>query len=81
MIDLCKQLLEALELDRNDEWDAAHRMVQSMEDTNAYWIHAYLHRKEGDLGNANYWYSRASREAPDVDLSEEWQTIYNSLSE
>ena len=79
MPDLTETLLEALQLDRNGQWDAAHSTVQPLEDSRAYWIHAYLHRKEGDLGNASYWYRRAGRRMPDVDLDEEWQTIFDSI--
>ena len=56
--------LHALWLDLNGNWDAAHRIVQQMSDTNAMWIHAYLHRKEPDLSNARYWYRSAGKSFP-----------------
>ena len=80
MADLTSTLLEALDQDRQGDWDGAHSTVQSLEDKRAYWIHAYLHRKEGDLGNAGYWYSRAGRNMPDMALEEEWQVIHDALS-
>ena len=54
----------ALWLDLNGNWDAAHRIVEQMSDTNAMWIHAYLHRKEPDLANARYWYRSAGKNFP-----------------
>mgnify|MGYP001237277121 CR=1 FL=1 len=46
---------------KKNNWDLAHNIVQNMNTDTAYWIHAYLHRFEGDLGNANYWYNRAGK--------------------
>ena len=55
-------LLRAVELALANKWDAAHELVQQYEDdANAAWIHAVLHKMEGDLGNARYWYRRADR--------------------
>jgi hypothetical protein len=71
--------LKALWWDANDEWDKAHSIVQDLEETDAYWVHAYLHRVEGDLGNSNYWYSRAGRKMPQVSLSVEWDAIAKEL--
>jgi hypothetical protein len=56
------KLLQAVELALAGEWDAAHEVVQQYEDdATAAWIHAVLHKLEGDLGNARYWYRRADR--------------------
>jgi hypothetical protein len=56
------ELLQAVELALAGEWDAAHEVVQQYEDNaTAAWIHAVLHKLEGDLGNARYWYRRANR--------------------
>ena len=56
------ELLQAVELALADDWDAAHQIVQQYEDdATAAWIHAVLHKVEGDLGNARYWYHRAER--------------------
>lgn len=77
MADTCDELRSALEFDRDGDWDRAHRIVQEIEATDAYWIHAYLHRKEGDLGNSQYWYRRAGKTMPDYDLEQEWSELYN----
>lgn len=53
--------LKALWHEAKGNWDNAHNIVQNLEDKNASWIHAYLHRKEGDIGNADYWYRRAGK--------------------
>jgi hypothetical protein len=56
------QLLRAVELALADDWDAAHNLVQQYEgDATAAWIHAVLHKIEGDPGNSRYWYHRAAR--------------------
>jgi len=56
------ELLQAVELALAGKWDAAHQLVQQYEDdATAAWIHAVLHKMEGDLGNARYWYRRAGR--------------------
>jgi hypothetical protein len=55
------ELLRAIELAQAGDWDAAHELVQHLEDNTAAWIHAVLHKMEGDLGNARYWYRRAGR--------------------
>jgi hypothetical protein len=79
MADITNILKEALAQDQRGDWDGAHTAVQSLEDPRAYWIHAYLHRKEGDLGNARYWYDRAGRSMPSGPLEEEWQTLLVAL--
>ena len=71
--------LKALWWEANDEWDKAHGIVQDMEETDAYWVHAYLHRVEGDLGNSNYWYHRAGRKMPQVSFNVEWDAIAKEL--
>ena len=67
--------LKALWFDARGDWDAAHRLIQDVEDKDAAWIHAYLHRKEGDIANADYWYRRAARQRPAVSLAEEWEQM------
>ncbi len=65
-------LLLALWHDARGDWDEAHRIAQGIESADAAKIHAYLHRREGDLGNARYWYQRARcRESTDS-LESEW---------
>ncbi len=54
-------LLRAVELALADKWDAAHELVQQYDDATAAWIHAVLHKIEGDHGNSRYWYRRADR--------------------
>jgi Tfp pilus assembly protein PilF len=54
-------------------------LIQDVEDENASWIHAYLHRKEGDNGNADYWYRRAGKTRPSVSLDKEWEEIVTAL--
>ena len=57
-----EELLQAVELALAGKWDAAHQIVQQYaDDAIAAWIHAVLHKMEGDLGNARYWYRRADR--------------------
>ena len=75
----CSVYLKALWYDAKGEWDKAHKLIQDFEDRNASWIHAYLHRKEGDTGNADYWYSRAGKKRPSVSLEKEWEEIVTAL--
>jgi hypothetical protein len=74
------ELLKALELDAKGDWDTAHRIVQQFYTPEACWIHAYLHRKEGDLGNAGYWYSRANKSRSNKSLDDEWKEIYEYVN-
>lgn len=71
--------LQALWQDARGDWDKSHNMVQDLGDAKAAWIHAYLHRKEGDIGNADYWYQRAGKSRPSVSLVQEWETIVKAL--
>ena len=68
--------LKALDLAKAGQWDEAHRKVQTQSDALSYLIHGYLHRVEGDLGNARYWYGRADAKLPDNTLQEEWDRLY-----
>ena len=72
--------LKALWYDAKGDWSKAHELIQDMEDQNACRIHAYLHRKEGDAFNANYWYRRAGTGMPSFSLTEEWEQILTALS-
>ncbi len=59
---MTEDLLKAIELANGDQWDAAHRIVQRYEDDlTAAWIHAVLHKIEGDPDNSRYWYRRANK--------------------
>ena len=71
--------LQALWWEAKGDWDKAHECAQAKEDTPGCWVHAYLHRKEGDPGNAAYWYRRAGKSAATGSLAEEWQAIAQSL--
>jgi hypothetical protein len=71
--------LLALWHDGRGEWHAAHEAVQGDEATGSAWVHAYLHRREGDPGNAGYWYRRADRPIPTCGLGEEWSQIAGDL--
>lgn len=71
--------LLALWQDAKGNWQAAHDLVDGTPGTEAAWIHAYLHRVEGDIWNADYWYRRANRVRPEVSLKEEWEAIVRDL--
>ena len=62
-------------------WDQAHKIVQDEETTEAAWVHAYLHRVEGDLGNAGYWYRRAAKPVATGSLETEWDQMVSKLLE
>ena len=57
-------LVQALDADASGQWDRAHELVQDDPSREAAWVHAYLHRREGDAGNARYWYARAGQPWP-----------------
>jgi hypothetical protein len=61
------------------DWTKAHESAQQDEGTAGSWVHAYLHRKEGDTGNAAYWYQRAGKSPARCSLEEEWNMIATSL--
>ena len=73
-------LLEALWHDARGGWDRAHALVQAQEGPDAAAVHAYLHRKEGDLANADYWYARAGRKRFEGDLQMEWRALVEALA-
>jgi hypothetical protein len=62
-----------------DDWDKAHRIVMDESDADCAWVHAYLHRVQGDLGNAGYWYRQAGRKPVTGELAAEWATIAAAL--
>ena len=67
--------LQSMWYDAKGDWNKAHSVIQNIEDKKAAWVHAYLHRKEGDIGNADYWYRRAGKSRPGDSLENEWQNI------
>jgi len=60
-------------------WDQAHKLVQDESTADAAWVHAYLHRVEGDLGNASYWYRQAGKPVATGSLEAEWEGIASAL--
>lgn len=71
--------LRALWYDGKGNWDKAHELIQDMKDKTAARLHAYLHRKEGDNWNANYWYSKAGTRMPGYSLPKEWKELVKEL--
>jgi hypothetical protein len=70
----------ALELISQGDWDAAHHLIQNYNDKLACLIHGYLHRKEGDLGNASYWYTQAGHTMPNNTLEQEFDRLSQLLN-
>jgi hypothetical protein len=60
-------------------WNEAHKLVQDEDTAEAAWVHAYLHRVEGDLGNAGYWYRRAGKPVASGSLETEWERMLSAL--
>ena len=71
--------LQALWLDGKSNWQGAHERLQEADDSDSAWVHAYLHRKEGDLSNASYWYRRAGQPVASGPLDAEWAAIAQAL--
>jgi hypothetical protein len=71
--------LEAMWYQEKGNWDEAHRLAQSENSPNGSWVHAYLHRVEGDLGNAAYWYGLADKPVCTSSLDDEWEEIVTAL--
>ena len=71
--------LLAMWYDAHGDWDTAHQLVNDLEDADACRVHAYLHRKEGDLWNADYWYGKANKIRPQLSLQQEWDSIVKAL--
>jgi len=73
--------LQALWWAAKDNWEKAHRIVMNEHDRDCAWVHAYLHRLEGNLDNAKYWYKQARRKPATHELSSEWSEIVAELLE
>ena len=71
--------LVALWYDARGDWDTAHNLAQDVDEASGSWVHAYLHRKEGDPGNSGYWYRRAGKPVVTGSLEEEWRAIVEAL--
>ena len=72
-------LVRALWHDAMGDWEAADGVAQDVESADGAWVHAYLHRKEGDIGNAGYWYRRAGKPPATGPLEDEWRAIASAL--
>lgn len=73
--------LQALWFDYHDAWHKSHKLIDTQSDRDCAWVHAYLHRKEGDLSNARYWYRRSGKPESKLSLTEERQQIAQDLIE
>ena len=73
---MASEHIQALELVAQGDWDGAHHLIQDCHDELACLIHGYLHREEGDLGNASYWYSRVGQDVPENTLEEEFDRLH-----
>lgn len=69
------EAMRVLWFDGRGDWKAAHDIAQDMPSEDGSWLHAFLHRREGDLSNADYWYRRAGRQWPETGLEEEWRGL------
>jgi hypothetical protein len=72
-------LLAALWWDARGDWNQAHEIGQAETGADAAWVHAYLHRKDGDIANSSYWYSRAHQPRCTLPLDAEWEQIVSAL--
>jgi hypothetical protein len=72
-------LLKALWHERKGDWTRAHEIAQDIDTPEAAWVHAYLHRREGDTSNAGYWYRQAGKPVNRRDMDEEWRAIVAAL--
>ena len=73
--------LTALWWAKKGEWEKAHETAQADKSKDGSWVHGYLHRVEGDLDNASYWYGQSGRKRTDNPLDEEWEKITSTLLE
>ena len=73
------ETLTSLWWDKKGDWDTAHTIAQEIPTVQGSAVHAYLHRVEGVIWNADYWYSRAGRERPNISLDEEWKLLVEEM--
>jgi hypothetical protein len=71
--------VQSLWFDTKGDWNTAHELIQDLNDKTAAHIHAYLHRKEGDTFNADYWYRRAGKARPDISSEDERKQLVEEL--
>ena len=76
-----RETLASLWWDQKGDWDTAHAIAQEIATVAGCAVHAYLHRKEGVLWNADYWYSRAGRQRPNIPLEDEWRLLVEEMLE
>lgn len=67
--------VQALWYDKKGNWEKAHSLIDHLNDKHSSHVHAYLHRKEGDIWNADYWYKKAGKTRPHMSLDEEWEQL------
>lgn len=72
-------LLCSLWWDKKGDWDKAHSIAQQIPSVQGSAVHAYLHREEGVIWNADYWYSRAGRKRPEIPLQQEWALLVEEM--
>ena len=77
--DQIPETLASLWWDRKGNWDKAHAIAQEIPTAQGSAVHAYLHREEGVLWNADYWYSRAGRQRPELPLEAEWEQLVEEM--
>ena len=75
------ETLTSLWWDKKGDWNVAHSIAQKIPTVEGSAVHAYLHREEGVLWNADYWYSRAGRKRPSIPLEEEWKSLVKEMLE
>jgi len=73
------ETLTSLWWDKKGDWDRVHSIAQEIPTVQGSAVHAYLHREEGVLWNADYWYARAGRKRPDIPLEQEWQRLVKEM--
>ena len=73
------ETLVSLWWDKKGDWDKAHSIAQEIPTVQGSAVHAYLHREEGVIWNADYWYSRAGKVRPDIPLDEEWRQLVEEM--
>ena len=76
---LLSETLTSLWWDKKGNWDTAHSIAQEISTVNGSAVHAYLHREEGALWNADYWYARAGKQRPDIPLETEWKMLVEEM--
>ena len=73
------EILASLWWDKKGDWDQAHFIAQNIPSVHGSAVHAYLHREEGVIWNADYWYGRAGRDRPDIPLEAEWEQLVDEM--